>query len=207
MGLLVFAHPGGTRTGSNVQERKSDYTFHPPSGSSVPGKEDANPFMNYPPEEIRRLLKDNKADPEERRKMKSALKQWERQYVYPYYPFRKKQAARVAAMFVQAEIVGPAQNLNYYQDMEVPEGIEGILDSNKSVHDQENAERFDYNRQGERPCPEMDFLDGDFLAPRYPVFNEGRGVVSPRGDGPEPEGMETPFPPTGGPIEAWPDMI
>lgn len=184
--------------------KKSDYIFHPPTGSSVPGKEDANPYMNYPPEEIRRLLEDA-PNKEERLKMKSALKQWERQYSYPSYPFKVMQARRVASRYVRAEIVGPAQNLNYYQDQEVPEGIESILDSDGNVHDQENVDRFDYNRQGERPCPEMDFLTGDFSAPRYPVFEHG--TVSPKGEGADPEGMDNPFPPTGGPIDAMPDML
>jgi hypothetical protein len=39
--------------------RRSDYTFHPPSsGSNVPGKIDANPYLQYPPQELRKLLED-----------------------------------------------------------------------------------------------------------------------------------------------------
>jgi len=192
-----------------VPVKQGDYIFHPPSGSNVPGKEDANPFMNYPPEEIRRLLPDE-TDEEELRKMKSALKQWERQYQWPFYPFRKVAVSQrlrdLAAYLKRAEIVGPAQNLPFYQDSEVPEGLESILDSElRNVHDQDNAVRFDYRRLGERPIPEMDFLDGDFLTPKNRVFQDG--VVTPRGDGAEPEGMDYPFPPTGGPIDAWPDSI
>jgi len=58
-------------------------------------------------------------EPGERKKMDSALKQWERQYVDQIgFPYKKvMRALRVAAKKL-AEIPGPAQNLPYYQDAE-----------------------------------------------------------------------------------------
>lgn len=195
-------------TGWYVQGRNSDYVFHPPSGSSLPGKVDANPYLNYPPDDLRKLLL-TEENPAELEKMNSALKQWERQFQDIGYPF-KRVASRLRALaemlLRKAEQVGPAQNLNYYQDIEVPEGFESILEGieywNKDNYD---LARFDYNRQGERPLVDMDFLEGDFLTPKNKVFDEG--VVTPRGDGSDPENMDYPFPPTGGPIDQWPDSI
>lgn len=192
-----------------MRGKTSDYIFHPPVGSSVPGKEEANPYVFFPPDEIRRLLPAEK-DEEKARKMRSALKQWERQFDGQGYPFRKRATIagivrKVAAAIRLGEVPQPAINLNYYQDAEKAEGFESILDSLGNVHDQYNIERFDYNRQGERPERDVDGLNGDWLTPSDPVF-EG-GVVKPRGDGADPEGMDYPFPPTGGPIDAIPDML
>jgi hypothetical protein len=117
---------------------KSDYVYHPPSGSSVPGMVDANPYMSCPPGELRGLLSElekkeelNQEEKENLKKMRSALKQWERIYVYPEYPFKLAFALRLIAnkLLKKAEISAPSINLNQYQDMEVPEGYEGILDS------------------------------------------------------------------------------
>lgn len=191
-----------------MRKKEADYVFHPPTGSSVPGKEDANPFMNYPPEELRKLIK-TEQDAENLRKMKSALKQWERIYTYPYYPYRKSVSAslRVLAKMMLGEVNFPAQNVFYYQDSETPEGFESIMDSGflQNVHDNDNAIRFDYNRQGERPEYDVPFFDGDFTSKSDGVFDPK--AVKPRGDGPDPEGLEVPFPPTGGPIDQWPDML
>jgi hypothetical protein len=180
-----------------VRNHRADYVFHPPTGSSVPGKEDANPYLSFPPDSIRGLLK-NETDEEKIRKMRSALKQWERQYDGRGYPFRKM-AKRIAANVIRAELTNPPGNLNFYQDTEVPEGFESILDSLQSVHDNYNAERFDITRQGERPIP--DVLEGDFSSPSAPPVG---GVVKPLGEGPEPEGMEILFPATGGNLDGGP---
>jgi len=183
---------------------KSDYVFHPPSGSSVPGKEDANPYMNYPPDDLKNLLVTIE-NAHEIELIKRALKQWERIFQDTGYPY-KRLASRlrfIADRMLKAEIVGPAQNLDYYQDMEIPEGYESVLEGLKNYHDDEDYTRFDYNRQGERPLVEMDFLEGDFATPKDRVFEQG--TVTPRGDGPDPEGMDGPS--IGGPIDAWPDMI
>jgi len=187
-----------------VPEKKSDYVFHPPSGGDVPGKVLANPFINYPPQEIRKRLEVSR-DKEEREKLESALKQWERLYQYPGYPYRTFASCirTIVGRMRMAEIVGPAQNLNYYQDMEVPEGLESILDSITYVYDQYDMPREDYNRQGERPSPDAEYTQGDFTAPSDPVWH----AVDPRGAGPNPEGMEIPEPATGGDIESWPDGI
>jgi len=190
-----------------VSNRQGDYVFHVPQCSSLPGTEDANPYMNYPPDDLRRLLNDCK-DKAELLKIRSALKQWERLYQWPYFPYRKKifMARRVASNIL-AEQEGPAQNIDYYQDAEVPDGLEGIMQDSEmqNVHDQDDAVRFDYNRQGERPCVDMDFDHGDWLEPSERVFEDG--TVKPRGDGVDPSDMDLEFPPTGGPIDAWPDMI
>lgn len=164
----------------------SDSIFHPPSGSSYPGKEEANPYVFYPPEEIRRLLESEK-DKDELKKMESALKQWERIYVEPIgYPYRLTQSLRCAAckLLRLAEIEGPAQNLNYYQDAEVPEGYEGIIEEGlKNVHDNQDRKRFQIKPRVERTV--RDFGEGDFLSPSEGVFNPE--TVKPRGDGSEPD--------------------
>ena len=189
--------------------KTSDYVFHPPSGSSVPGMTEANPYINYPPDDIRELL-ETKMDETERAKAESALKQWERQFQDPgFYPWKKTmitgQLRSVAAALNKiAEIVGPPRNIPYYFDSEVPSGVEEILDSMRNVHDNEDMERFDIPRQGERPIRDNEAYLGDFSSPKDPVFQGG--VVKPRGDGPEPEGMEIMYP-SGGDIESWPEMI
>lgn len=184
-------------------QRTADYTFHPPGGSNVPGKCDANPYLNYPPDELRKLV-DSEQDKEERDKIKSALKQWGRLYIYPGYPYRNAVCSRIREIANKiAEIVGPAQNLFYYQDSEIPEGYPTCLEQMQNVHDNDYDIEFDYSRQGERPNRIID--DGDFLSPKDPIFDPRS--VRPRGDGPDPDGMEVPFPPTGGDIEGYPDII
>jgi hypothetical protein len=181
--------------------RRSDYTFHPPSsGSNVPGKIDANPYLQYPPQELRKLL-EKEQEPEEKKKMISALKQWERIYTYPGYPHRKRQAARVARRHI-AEMPYPAINLPYYQDSETPQGLDEIIDSLGGLYDNDDNKRFDYKRDGERPIRDIDIGKGDFLTPTEPPIGDS---VKERGDGPDPINMENPFPPTGGDIEALPD--
>jgi len=184
-----------------LSKKLSDYAFHPPSGSNVPGKEEANPYINFSPDELRQLVKIEQ-DRERLDKIKSALKQWERQYQYPSYPWRVAAVLRVIAKRI-AEIVGPAQNIPYYQDAEVPEGYEGILESLHGLYDNYDYPRENLQRPGERPLKDQPFFIGDFSAPNDPVFD----AVKPRGDGPDPEGMECPFPPTGGDIDRIPDMI
>lgn len=175
----------------------SDSIFHPPSGSNYPGKEEANPYIFYPPDDIRRLLESEK-DKDELKKMKSALKQWERLYVGPIgYPFKLTQSLRATAykLMKLAEIEGPAQNLNYYQDAEVPEGYEGIIEEGlKNLHDNDYRKKFQIKPYVERTV--RDFGEGDFLSPSEGIFNPE--TVKPRGDGPDPDGLEYPDPPTGG---------
>lgn len=185
-----------------MSKKTSDYVFHPPSGSNLPGKEEANPYDFYPPEELRKLL-GTEEDEENIKKIKSSLKKWERIYSYPGYPWRAAATKlRIIAQKI-AEIVGPAQNIQYYQDMEVPEGYEGILEWDTGQHDQFDEVRENIQRQGERPNVETEFGIGDFLSPKPPQI----GVVKPRGDGVDPEGMDNPFPPTGGDIDGYPDML
>lgn len=110
-------------------------------------------------------------------------------------------------MILLSEQVGPAQNLPYYQDAEVPEGFESALEGMQGQYDNYDNVRFDYTRQGERPLIDVDFFDGGFLAPTDGVFEYQGGTVKPRGDGPDPEGMEIPFPGTGGNLDPWPDAL
>jgi len=182
--------------------------LHPPSGSSYPGKEEANPYVFYPPSELRRLM-ETVSDTAELLKIKKALKQWERQYVdtigYPWRNESRRAAQRVVVAHRKrrAEIVGPAINLNYYQDAETPAGFEEILDDYFNIHDNDNAKRFDYNRQGERPVVDIDGGE-DLLTRSEGVFETSvgpQGLITPDGAGPDPAGMENPFPPTGGDID------
>lgn len=53
----------------------------------------------------------------------------------------------------------------YYNDAEVSEGYEGILDSLRGPYDNYDMIRFDYERQGERPIRDIDIGKGDFLSP------------------------------------------
>ena len=178
----------------------SDSIFHPPSGSSLPGKEEANPYVFYPPQELRRLLEAEK-DGNELKKIKSALKQWERLYVDPIgYPYRVPQALRVAAYrLLRAERQGPAQNIVPYQDEVVPEGYEEIIEEGlKNIHDNDNMPRFYLKRPGERPVRDNGVDDGDFLSPSDSAVDPVRQPVTPRGDGFDPEGLDYPDPPTGG---------
>jgi len=196
-----------------LSKRVSDYVFHPPSGSNVPGKVEANPYVFYPPNELRRLIETTE-DKEELDKIKSALKQWERVYTYPGYPWKKSSdILRMAAMKIIA--VGYQQqnpeyrNLDYYQDIDAPEGYEGILEGLTEPFDNFNMPRFDYSRQGERPLRDIDTAVGDFLTPDDPVVNgPGLNVVKPRGDGPDPEGLDyPPYTIPGGVADGWPDNI
>lgn len=188
----------------NVKLKVSDYMFHPPSGSNLPGTSEANPYMNYPPDEIKRLLgtEENK---EEREKMKSALKEWGRIYVWPGYPYKVAFLLRKLAAEIQkrSEITPQPRNIPYYFDEEQPQGYGEILDSLRNVHDNDDMVRFDYPRQGERPVRNIDTGRGDFLAPSDPLFD----AVKPRGDGPNPPGMGAEEPPTGGNISGLPSML
>jgi hypothetical protein len=179
---------------------RSDYVLHPPGGcSSLPGNPPANPYVNYPPKELKEMIL-KEADREEKKKMLSALKQWERVFTYPGYPWRA-QRANVAARFLKlSELINPAINIPYYQETETPQGQEEIVDGLKSLYDNDNAERFDYTRQGIRPIRDIDTADGDFLTPSEPPMGP---VVKERGDGPDPEGMECQDPPTGGDIDTF----
>lgn len=180
-----------------MYNKLSDYILHPPSGSSYPGKEEANPYIYYPPSELRVLVKKEK-DPTELAKIKSALKQWERVYVYPGFPWRRVSNVlrRLAAKL--AVVPQPAINIPYYQESDIPAGPNNPLNILENTDDQYDMNRFDYSRQGERPKRDID--QGDYRTPSDPVHNRGRGVVVPRGEGPDPD-IEYPFPPTGGTID------
>lgn len=179
-------------------KKKSDSIYHPPSGSSYPGKVEANPYVFYPPDEIRKLLKTEK-DEEKLVKMKSALKQWERQYVYPGFPFKMAQRIRLLAqdLIKKSEIVGPADNIPYYQEAETPEGFESVMKGIKDQNpDNYDMKREDYARQGERPVPDQSFNRGDMSAPTegIPEINYDGGS-----SGPDPAGLE--YEPVGGPLD------
>jgi len=179
-----------------LSDRRSDYVFHEPGGSNLPGSPDANPYVFYPPDEVRRLLK-TEENPDELVKLKSALKQWERIYVYPGYPYRLAKVLRLVAAGLQrlSERTPVPQNMTYYNDGQVPEGFEEIMDSMRGLYDNQDNIKFDYNRQGERPTVDIDTGKGDFSAPSEPPMGDS---VKERGDGPDPEGMEIPEPATGG---------
>ena len=179
-----------------MESRLSDYAMHPPSGSNVPGKIDANPFLQIPPRELKKMIH-TEQDPEKKKQMISALKQYERQYVYPGYPYRSAKVLRVVVGYRMrcAEQTNPAINLPYYQDTETDQGQEEIIDSLMGLYDNDNAERSDYARQGIRPIRDNQSLEGDFLTPKESPTGL---VVKERGDGPDPDGMEYPDPPTGG---------
>lgn len=96
-----------------MPKKVSDYVFHPPSGSSLPGSPDANPYFFYPPEDLRRLLETEK-DETELAKMRGALDQWERIYVYPGYPYRRvaaKLRSLVAKLIRLSEVNGPIHEI------------------------------------------------------------------------------------------------
>ena len=182
--------------------------FHPPSGSSVPGKVEANPYVFYPPQELKRLIETEK-DKEELAKIISAIKQWDRIYTFPGYPWRRSSDVlrMAAAKLLSYQQQNPEYTqLNYYQDTNVPEGYEGILEGLTEPYDNYNMPRFDYSRQGERPVRDIDTGRGDFLSPSDPVIE--KGVVKPSGDGPDPIGMD--YPPyviPGGNIDGYPDSL
>ena len=186
-------------------KKQGDSILHVPSGSNVPGRdEEANPYINYPPADLRRLLTTEK-DEGELEKIDSALKQWERIYQWPGYPWKRLSNVlrNIAARMVFAEADPQPQNVPYYMDQEVPEGYEGILESLHGPYDNDNNVRFDYQRQGERPDKDYNNDLGDFSGPKDPVMKD----VKPRGDGANPDGFDYEDPPTGGDIESWPDLL
>lgn len=187
-----------------MRKKQSDSIIHPSSGSNVPGKIDPNPYVFCPPSDLRDLLNSVK-DEEELEKIDSALKQYERIYTYPGYPWRRvaNEVRKLAYILKWSEVVGPPQNPSYYRDMEVPEGFESIIEEDTSVHDQYNIPRFDIPRQGERPDKDVDMGIGDFSSPKDPIMTD----IRPRGWGPDPDGMEYPDPPTGGEIDGWPQNL
>lgn len=182
----------------------ADSIFHPPSGSNVPGKEDANVYMNTPPDDIRKLL-ETEEDEGEILKMKSALKQWERIYQDPGFPWKKTADSLrvIATRLILSEIENPPEQVTYYYDNEVPSGTEEILESLEGLYDNYDMVRDDIPRQGERPVRDIDIGKGDFSAPHDPIVTD----VKPRGDGPDPDGLECEEPPTGGDIGGWPDGL
>lgn len=195
-------------------KRQSDAVIHPPSGSEVPGKVDINPYVHYPPDDLRTMLEANKMSEDELIKVESALRQWERIYQWPgYYWKRAADKLRYIAYHIKlaellgpkkfAEIVGPAQNLFYYQDTETPSGTEEIIDDIQGLYDQYNMPRKDIPRQGERPDKDIPMAEGDFSGAKDPIMTD----VKPRGSGSDPDGMDYNDPPTGGDIEGWPDSI
>ena len=73
----------------------------------MPGNPPANPYMNYPPNKLR-AMELREEDPDERKKMLSALKQWERIFTYPGYPWRERCSKKVVAKFWKlSEQTGP----------------------------------------------------------------------------------------------------
>ena len=185
--------------------KNSDSILHSPSGSNVPGRdEEANPYINCPPTDIREMLQTER-DEAELEKMDSALKQWERIYVWPGYPFKKlaDRLRNIAARILRAEADPQPQNVPYYMDLEVPEGYEGILESLHGPSDSDNNVKFDIPRQGIRPDKDYNHDLGDFSAPKDPIMTD----VKPRGDGANPDGFDYEDPPTGGDIESWPDLL
>lgn len=184
-----------------MPSRMSDYIYHPPSGSSYPGKEEANPYDFYAPSELRHMV-EVETDPEELAKIKSSLRKWERIYQYPGYPWRVAAILRkLAAQLIKADAYSQPANIPYYQESDIPQGVENVLNILKPTDDNYNDRRFDYSRQGERPKRDIDTGRGDFLSPNEPLFNNGQGAVWPRGEGPNPD-IEYPFPPTGGNLGA-----
>jgi len=183
--------------------KKSDNVFHPPECSALPGTTDPNPYRSYPPFDLRKLI-DREKNQKELELMKSALKQWERLYVWPGYPFRMAAKLRmIAYKILKAEVNGPhPENMPYYNDAENPQGFGEIMDSLRNVHDNEDAVRFDYERQGERPEKDIEF--GDFSSPSEPPIGDS---VKERGSGPDPEGMDAEEPPTGGNLDGYPSLI
>ena len=175
-----------------------DYALHPPGGASVtPGKVEANPYMSMPPKDLRRMIQEQ-PDHKDIKKIRSALKQFERIYTYPGYPWRAQRAKRVLSNYLKiSELVNPAINLPYYQDLETDQGDDEIIESLKGLYDNDNLEKFDYARQGIRPIRDIDTGVGDFTSPKESPF--GEQIVKPRGDGPDPDDMECVEPPTGGP--------
>lgn len=185
-----------------MPEKRSDHVFHPPSGSSLPGSPDANPYFFYPPDDIRRLI-ESEENEVELAKMKGALKQWERIYVYPGYPYRRAAAelrAIATKLLRYSEKTPVPRQMTYYYDSQVPEGQEEIMDALRGLHDNQDMIRFDYKRQGERPVIDTEMSKGDFSSPRDPPIGDS---VKERGSGPDPEGMDAVEPPTGGDIGGW----
>ena len=178
---------------------KSDEVFHLPGGSSYPGKEEANPYIFYPPNELRKLINSEK-DEEKLVKIQSALKQWERIYQYPGYPYRISSVIRRIAvdMMKMAELPYPAQNIPYYQDKGQPESYGDVMRQLKPTNDNYDMKKDDYSRQGERPEKDQDFNKGNFLAPSEGIEEVG---IDPGGSGPDPAGLDYPDPPTGGDID------
>ena len=168
----------------------SYYVTYTQQGSNVPGKVDANPYLNMNPPELKQLYH-KEQDPELKAKMNSALRQLQ-------YPLRLSGARRVLTGYRQkcAEIGNPAINLDYYQDSETDQGQEEIIDSLRGLYDNDNAEKFDYSRQGIRPIRDIDIGEGNFLTPTESPL--GGPVVKERGDGPDPINLEIENPPTGG---------
>lgn len=179
----------------------SDYALHPPSGSSVPGKVDANPFFNTDPRQLRDMIKVEQ-DPDRKAKMMSALKQFERQFDGYGYPWRSTRAVRIVLKYRKkmAEIMNPAINMPMYQDVETDQGQEEIIDSLMGLYDNDNNEKVNITRQGIRPKRDIDTAEGNFVNPLEPPMGD---VVKERGEGPDPEGMEVLFPPTGGDIDTF----
>lgn len=178
-----------------MSKRRADSVYHYPEGSSLPGMADANPYRSFPPQELHRLV-ETERDPEKLAKIKSAIRQWDRIYRYPGYPFRITAALRSLAfrMLRKAEVPQPAVNVPYYQESDIPSGQGNVLRFLKNIDDNDDNARFDYNRQGERPLRDIDTGKGDFLSPSEPPIGD---TVKTKGEGPDPE-IYYPFPPTGG---------
>lgn len=180
--------------------KKSDYVYHPPVGSNYPGKEEANPYIFYPPEDLRRMIP-SETNEDKLVKMKSALRQWERIYRYPGYPYRLASRLRciAARLLKTAEREPPAINIPYYQDQQVPEGFGTVLRRLRNIHDDDDYSQFDYTRQGERPRVDIDTSKGNYLAPSEPPIGDS---VKTKGEGPNPD-ITYPFPPTGGNLSQY----
>lgn len=178
-----------------MPDRTADNVFHYPEGSSLPGMSDPNPYRSYPPRDLQRLVETEK-DPEKLEKIKSAIRQWDRIYRYPGYPFRIAETLRRIAysMLRKAVVPQPAINIPQYQESDIPAGAENVINFLRNTEDNYDNKRFDYNRQGERPRRDIDTGRGDFSSPSEPPIGD---TVKTKGEGPNSE-VFYPFPPTGG---------
>ena len=174
-----------------AKDLKSNFILAPSlGGSETPGKTIANKYINWNPRDLGALFI-KETDPEEKEKMRSALKQLK----YPGRGVLLATSLRNLALKM-AEIGAPAINIPYYQDSEVSQGQDEIIASLRGLYDNDDARKEDYARQGIRPRKEAPYTEGDFLSPSESPF--GEVLVKPRGDGPDPDGLEYPDPPTGG---------
>jgi hypothetical protein len=171
-------------------EKTSDYVLHNPGGHSAIPSPEENPYCHMDPADVRgMLIKEN--NPEERKKMISAIKQFERQCGdYGDHPWirNKFKCGSVIRKYraLRAELTPAPENMEYYNDSEQNQGFDEIIDSLSGLYDNNNEVRFDYSREGERPIRDIDTSYGDFLSPKDGPLNlsdaPGTKIVRERGD-------------------------